>query len=100
MIDKRVFRREHHVIYAKKRIWTRREDFDAGAAVSFASPARTRGTGVSDPGYRKFDLGAVAPSDPIPLQQLDRLRPIESLQLVDQSVGVGGNAQHPLPHRP
>src|ERR1700730_5119899 len=48
----------------------------------------------------EIDFRAFAFSDPISLEQFDSFRPIESFELVDQALGVSGNAQHPLPHWP
>ncbi len=41
---------------------------------------------------------AFAATDPVALHQLDRLRPIETVEVVDQAVGIGGDAHHPLAH--
>ena len=48
----------------------------------------------------EIDLGAFTFSDPIALEQFNSFRPIESLQLVQQSLGIRRDAKHPLPHRP
>ena len=40
----------------------------------------------------------LAPSNPIPLEQLDAFRPVEAVEFVDEALGVGGDAQHPLAH--
>ena len=45
-----------------------------------------------------MDLGAVAAADPVALHRLDRVGPVEQFEVVDQPVGVGGDAHHPLAH--
>ena len=81
-IDQRMFRREHHVGGAVKRVRSRGEYPDFF---------------VVD---LKIDFRAFASADPISLEQLDSLRPIEAFKFINQSLRVSGNAQHPLPHRP
>ena len=49
---------------------------------------------------RELDVGALAATDPVPLHRLDRLGPVEQVEVGEQPVGVRGDAQHPLPHRP
>ncbi len=46
------------------------------------------------------DRGAVAATDPVALHDLDRFRPVEGVEVVQQPVGVGGDPQHPLPQGP
>ena len=54
---------------------------------------------VMSPAARgEVDLGAVAASDPVALHRLDRVGPVEQFEVVDQAVGVGGDAHHPLAH--
>ena len=36
--------------------------------------------------------------DPVALHGLDRVRPLEQVEVADQAIGVGGDAHHPLPH--
>ena len=50
-------------------------------------------------GDREVDLGAGAPADPVGLELLDARRPVEGLELLLQSIGVGGDPQHPLAQR-
>ncbi len=45
---------------------------------------------------REHDVGAVAATDPVALHDLDRLRPVERVEIGQQPVGVLGDAQHPL----
>ena len=47
----------------------------------------------------KHYLRAFAAADPVFLQQLDALRPVERVEFIDQALGVGGDAQHPLAQR-
>ena len=46
----------------------------------------------------EVDLGAVAPPDPVALHRLDAVGPVEQFEVVDQAVGVGRDAHHPLAH--
>jgi hypothetical protein len=39
-------------------------------------------------------------ADPVALHLLDRLGPVDEVEVLDEAVGVGGDPQHPLPHRP
>ncbi len=39
-----------------------------------------------------------APADPVALHRLDAIGPVEQFEVVDQPVGVGGDAHHPLAH--
>ena len=50
-------------------------------------------------GNKEVDLGAGAPPDPVGLELLNARRPVERLELLLQSIGVGGDPQHPLPQR-
>jgi hypothetical protein len=47
----------------------------------------------------EIDLGPGAAADPIALQSLDPLGPVDFGQVVLQAVGIGGDAEHPLPQR-
>src|SRR5256885_8147839 len=79
-----MFRREHHVSRAVKRVWACREN-----ANFFVVTVDL-----------EIDFGAFAAPDPISLKQFDSFRPIHSLQFIDQSLGICRYAQHPLAHRP
>ena len=46
------------------------------------------------------DRGSLRPTDPVALHDLDRLGPVQPVEVVDQAVGVGGDAHHPLAHVP
>ena len=48
---------------------------------------------------KKSTSGAGAPPDPVPLQHLDALGPVEPFEVLFQPIGVGGDPQHPLPQR-
>ena len=85
--------REHHVSRAVKRVGARGED--ANLIVAGAN----RQSRVVAPGYREIDFCAFTPTDPIALKQFDPFGPVESVQLIQQPLGIGGDAQHPLPHR-
>src|SRR5712692_5164915 len=49
--------------------------------------------------YLKSDFCTFGASNPIPLHLLQRVAPVDGVQIVEQSLGVGGDTQHPLPHR-
>ena len=60
-------------------------DHDLGAAAG-------RGRGG------EADVGALAAADPVALLGLERVGPVEGVQVLEQPVGVGGDPQHPLAH--
>ena len=65
-----------------KRVGSRREDRDR-------------------PGGRvEVDARAGRASDPVALHRLQRVGPVEAVEVGEQAVGVGGDAHHPLAHRP
>ena len=84
LVDERVLGREHHVGRAEQRVGPRREHVDVGVLV---------------PLDREVDLGADAAADPVALHQLDRVGPVEQVEVGEQPVGVRGDAQHPLLQR-
>src|SRR5207244_9729363 len=45
------------------------------------------------------DFGAHAAADPVALHELDRLGPVEQVEITEQTVRVRGDAQHPLLER-
>ena len=45
---------------------------------------------------RQVELGAFGAADPVALHRLDPLRPVQTVQGVQQLVGVGGDAEEPL----
>ena len=77
-VDELVLGREHHVRRPEEGVRAGGEDLD-----------RARGG-------RKRELGAAGTADPVALHGLDLLRPVEELQVLEQAVGVGGDAHHPL----
>src|SRR5207245_10060309 len=77
-IDQRMFRREHHVGGAVKRVRSRGEYPDFF---------------VVD---LKIDFRAFASADRISLEQLDSLRPSEAFKLITHSLRQSGNAQRPV----
>ena len=101
--DHRVFRRDDHVGGAEKRV-------GAGGV----NPQRVRAGIVGEtvrrppagPGFIrriiadiKIDLRPGAAADPIALQFLDAVGPIEVVEAFEQSVGVVGDPHHPLTQR-
>ena len=76
--DERVLRREDHVSGSEKGVGPGREDSDLMALDV------------------EVDLSALAFPDPVFLQQLDALGPVERFEFVDETLGVAGDAQHPL----
>src|ERR1041385_9047940 len=47
----------------------------------------------------EIDLCAFASANPIALEQFNRLGPIKAVELIEQSLRISSDAQHPLPHR-
>ena len=84
--DERVLRREHEERRAEERVGPRREDRDR------------RSSELLDP---EDDLGALGAADPVALHRQDALGPgLEQAHLVEQLVGVGGDAEEPLLEAP
>ena len=83
LVDQRMLGRKHHERRAEQRVGARREDADRLAA-------RRHG---------EVDQRAFAAADPVALHRLDRVGPVEQVEVVDQPVGVGGDPHHPLPQR-
>ena len=63
-------------------------------------PGREHGEAPVAAGDRHPDLGAVRLADPVALHLLDVLGPVDLVEVVQEPLGVGGDAEHPLPHRP
>ena len=76
--------REHHVRGAEQRVGTGGEHLDLDALV---------------PDDRERDVGADAAPDPVALHDLDRLGPVEEVEIGDEPVGVRGDREHPLLQR-
>ena len=75
--------RQHEERGTEQRIRARREHLDPGVR-----------------GYLEPDVRALAPADPVPLHRLQRVRPVEPVQVLDKAVGEGRDAEHPLAHPP
>jgi hypothetical protein len=91
---------EHHVRRAVERVGARREDADRQLIVVLARIAIHRLGRRVVRRDRELDLRADAAADPVALHLLERLRPLQVVEVVDEPVGVRGDAQHPLAHRP
>ena len=78
-----MLRRNYHVRRAEKGIGPRRKDRDRCA----------------QPIDLKMHFGAFAAANPIALHLLQRCAPVDPFEVVEQSIRVGGDPQHPLPHR-
>ena len=83
--DQRVLGRQDHVSRAKEGVGARRIDTQ-----------RDRIAGDAD---LEVDLGPLRAADPVALHCLDRLGPVEGLEIGEESLGIRGDAQHPLAHR-
>ena len=88
LINELVFRRQHHVSRAKQRVGPRGEHADSGI-----------GNRQSAIGNRKIHFRAFAAANPVPLHFLERIAPVNRVEVVQQFLGVGGDAEHPLAHR-
>ena len=88
-VDQRMLGCQHHVGGAEEGVGAGREDVDRGR--------RTRVTGGSID--RETDFGALRATDPVALHGLDRVRPVEQVEILEQAIGVGGDAHHPLLQR-
>ena len=75
-----MLRRHNHVRCAEKRIAA------GGEHAQFVFRA----------GERKINLRALAPADPVALLRFDALDEIHGVKVVDQALGIGCDAQHPL----
>ena len=85
LVDERMLGREHHERGAEDRVGARREDLDEHVLAALD---------------READDRAGAAADPVALHQLDRLGPVDAVEIGDQPVGVRGDPQHPLLERP
>ncbi len=81
--------RQHHVGRAKQRVRPGGEHADAVAI-------RQSAVRIGD---RKVHLRAFAAADPVPLHFLERIAPVDGVEVLQQALGVGGDAEHPLAHR-
>ena len=90
LLHQRVFRSQHHVGGAEQRVGPGGVDLHLRVDVGVGSRCRV-GTLDDEP-----HLGPGRPADPVALHGLDRIRPVQPVQVVDQPVGVSGDAHHPL----
>jgi hypothetical protein len=79
----RVFRGQHQEGGTEQGVRARGEHLDLGV-----------------PGCLEPDIGALAPADPVALHGLERVGPVEPVQIRAQPVGQGRDAEHPLAHAP
>ena len=84
LIHQPVFGGQHHVGGPKQRVRPGGENGDLKSRI----------------GHGKGNLGAFAPPNPVPLHFLERMAPVDALEIPQQSLGVGRDPQHPLAHRP
>ena len=80
LADQRVLGRQHHVGGAVERVGPRGEDREAVVA----------------PRQGELDLGALAAPYPVGLHELDLLGPVDGGEVVEQALGVVGDAEVPL----
>ncbi len=78
--DQRVLGGEHHERGAEQGVGPGGEDLDVA------------GGGTEPNG------GATRPADPVALHDLDGLGPVQGVEIFEQAIGIGGDAQHPLLH--
>src|SRR3569833_1921100 len=92
--------RKHEVRRAEDRVRTGRENRDVYRFIRELA-ART-GCDRRDPGqdleilHAELDLGAVGATDPVSLRLFRRLRPIDRLEIVEQTSGVISDSEDPL----
>ncbi len=79
LLQQRVLRRDDDIAHAEERVGTRRIDGDRVGRVGL-----------------ERDLAARGAADPVALLDLDALDIVEIVQIVDQTVGIVRDAQHPL----
>ena len=87
LVDQRMFGSQHHVRGAEEGVGSRGEDVDSHLAIGLCRHTR----------YGELHLGAARTSNPVALHGLDLLGPVQHLEVVEQTVGVRGDAHHPLP---
>src|SRR4029077_7605601 len=79
-----MFRREHQECTAVNRVGSRSEN--ANLLIYILN--------------LEIDLRALASANPVALEQLNSLGPIQFVESLKQSLRKSSDAQHPLPHRP
>ena len=77
-----MLRREHHVGRAEEGVGACRVDGEFFPAAF----------------EREIDERTLRAADPIFLQKFNRFRPVERVESIEQALGEGGYAQHPLAH--
>ena len=82
-IDQRMLRSDHHERRPEYRVRPRREHVEDIVVTVRRDD-------------RKAHRRARAPADPVALHGLDLVRPLDPLEIVDQTVGVRRDAHHPL----
>ena len=48
--------------------------------------------------YTEVDVSAFGSTDPVALHRLDRVGPVEQVEVFEKAVGIRGDAHHPLLH--
>ena len=86
-----MLRREHHVSRAEERVGPRGENARSSSWPIRSPDAPATAKSTSAPSLRPIQFRC---------SSLIRFRPVEAFEFVDQALGKGGDAQHPLPHRP
>ena len=84
-----MFWRKNHVSCAEKRVWPSREDSDF-----FVFFFRTHPCSINF----KNNFRAFAAANPVPLHFLERIAPVNRVEVGQEFLGVGGDAEHPLAH--
>src|SRR5437879_13624702 len=79
-----MFRREHQECTAVNRVGSRSEN--ANLLIYILD--------------LEIDLRAFTPANPVALEQFDSFWPIQLVESLKQSLCIGSDTQHPLPHRP
>ena len=113
----RMLRGQHHVGRAVKRVGAGREDGDARfivdlkilpirrseVAVGGDRGGRHVGPRLLRQAVREMSKSTSAPTL-LPIQfrciSFSDSRPVQQIQVAQQAIGIGGDAQHPLPHGP
>src|SRR5262249_56718655 len=75
-----------------------RRDSQEGHAEQRVRACRERRQPLARAVDLEVDLYAVRAADPLTLQALRELGPVEPIQAVEQSVGISGDSQEPLLH--
>ena len=78
-----MFGRQHHVSGAEERVRAGGKDADF----------------LVGTGDLEIDFGAFGAADPVALHLLEGVAPINGIEVLEETLGIGGDAQHPLAHR-